>query len=145
MRVPRSQGPKDLKVTFKYELDSKEGPSCIHIGIQIIICIWIVLFIYILILRIHFRFHFENEYYSYLFHIQKTNTIRICSKITICPNTITIYNRERRRSRNRPSPFYDPYIYKILSFTFLRNPNWTQSWGHSISFSHSLSMEYTIV
>ena len=35
-RVPRSQGPKVqgshgpsyLKVTFKYELDSKEGPSC---------------------------------------------------------------------------------------------------------------------
>ena len=36
-RVPRSSGPKDpesqgpryLKVTFKYELDSKEGPSCL--------------------------------------------------------------------------------------------------------------------
>ena len=31
-RVPRSKGPLDqvsyLKVTFKYELDSKEGPSC---------------------------------------------------------------------------------------------------------------------
>ena len=35
-RVPRPQGPKVqwshgpsyLKVTFKYELDSKEGPSC---------------------------------------------------------------------------------------------------------------------
>ena len=29
--VPRSQGPKGpryLKLTFKYELDSKEGPSC---------------------------------------------------------------------------------------------------------------------
>ena len=26
--VPRTQGPKYLKVTFKYELDSKEGPSC---------------------------------------------------------------------------------------------------------------------
>ena len=23
-----SQGPRYLKVTFKYELDSKEGPSC---------------------------------------------------------------------------------------------------------------------
>ena len=38
-RVPRSQGPKVqgshgpsyLKVTFKYELDSKEGPSCFHL------------------------------------------------------------------------------------------------------------------
>ena len=27
-RVPRSQGPRYLKVTFKYELDSKEGLSC---------------------------------------------------------------------------------------------------------------------
>ena len=35
-RVPRSkgskfqgsQGPRYLNVTFKYELDSKEGPSC---------------------------------------------------------------------------------------------------------------------
>ena len=27
--VPRSQGPRYLKVTFKYELDSKEGPSCL--------------------------------------------------------------------------------------------------------------------
>ena len=27
-KVPESQGPKYLKVTFKYELDSKEGPSC---------------------------------------------------------------------------------------------------------------------
>ena len=25
---PRSKGPRYLKVTFKYELDSKEGPSC---------------------------------------------------------------------------------------------------------------------
>ena len=28
-RVPRSQGPRYLKVIFKYELDSKEGPSCL--------------------------------------------------------------------------------------------------------------------
>ena len=27
-QVPGSQGPRYLKVTFKYELDSKEGPSC---------------------------------------------------------------------------------------------------------------------
>ena len=27
-RVQRSQGPRYLKVTFKYKLDSKEGPSC---------------------------------------------------------------------------------------------------------------------
>ena len=27
-KVPRAQGPRYLKVTFKYELDSKEGPSC---------------------------------------------------------------------------------------------------------------------
>ena len=26
--VPGSQGPRYLKLTFKYELDSKEGPSC---------------------------------------------------------------------------------------------------------------------
>ena len=28
LKVPESQGPKYLKVTFKYKLDSKEGPSC---------------------------------------------------------------------------------------------------------------------
>ena len=28
-KVPGSQGPRYLKVTFKYELDSKEGPSCL--------------------------------------------------------------------------------------------------------------------
>ena len=27
-KVPGSQGPGYLKLTFKYELDSKEGPSC---------------------------------------------------------------------------------------------------------------------
>ena len=27
-RDPVFQGPRNLKVTFKYELDSKEGPSC---------------------------------------------------------------------------------------------------------------------
>ena len=27
-KVPGSQGPRYLKLTFKYELDSKEGPSC---------------------------------------------------------------------------------------------------------------------
>ena len=27
-RVPESKGPRYLKVVFKYELDSKEGPSC---------------------------------------------------------------------------------------------------------------------
>ena len=40
-RVPRSRGPKVLgslgprylKLTFKYELDSKEGPSCLKIQI----------------------------------------------------------------------------------------------------------------
>ena len=28
-RVPGSKGPGYLKFTFKYELDSKEGPSCL--------------------------------------------------------------------------------------------------------------------
>ena len=28
LKVPGSKGPRYLKVTFKYELDSKEGPSC---------------------------------------------------------------------------------------------------------------------
>ena len=28
-KVPGSQGPGYLKLTFKYELDSKEGPSCV--------------------------------------------------------------------------------------------------------------------
>ena len=27
-KVPGSQGPTYLKLKFKYELDSKEGPSC---------------------------------------------------------------------------------------------------------------------
>ena len=27
-KVPGSQGPRYLKLTFKHELDSKEGPSC---------------------------------------------------------------------------------------------------------------------
>ena len=27
-KVQGSQGPRYLKITFKYELDSKEGPSC---------------------------------------------------------------------------------------------------------------------
>ena len=27
-KVPGPQGPRYLKLTFKYELDSKEGPSC---------------------------------------------------------------------------------------------------------------------
>ena len=28
-KVPGSQGPGYLKLTFKYKLDSKEGPSCL--------------------------------------------------------------------------------------------------------------------
>ena len=27
-KVPGSKGPRYLKLIFKYELDSKEGPSC---------------------------------------------------------------------------------------------------------------------
>ena len=34
-RVPESKGPRYLKVIFKYELDSKEGPSCYFIFIEI--------------------------------------------------------------------------------------------------------------
>ena len=30
-KVPGSQGPRFLKLTFKYELDSKEGPSCYYL------------------------------------------------------------------------------------------------------------------
>ena len=30
-KVPWSKGPRYLKLTFKYELDSKEGPSCFHV------------------------------------------------------------------------------------------------------------------
>jgi len=29
-KVPGSQGPGYLKLTFKYELDSKEGPSLVY-------------------------------------------------------------------------------------------------------------------
>ena len=29
-KVPGSKGPRYLKLTFKYELDSKEGPSCFY-------------------------------------------------------------------------------------------------------------------
>ena len=29
-KVPGTQGPKYLKLKLKYELDSKEGPSCYH-------------------------------------------------------------------------------------------------------------------
>ena len=36
-KVPRSQGPRYLKVTFKYELDSKEGPSCLSFFLILII------------------------------------------------------------------------------------------------------------
>ena len=32
-KVPGSQGPRYLKLTFKYELDSKEGPSCLKFEI----------------------------------------------------------------------------------------------------------------
>ena len=30
-KVPGSQGPRYLKLTFKYELDSKEGPSSFYL------------------------------------------------------------------------------------------------------------------
>ena len=33
--VQESQGPRYLKLKFKYELDSKEGPSCYIIGSHI--------------------------------------------------------------------------------------------------------------
>ena len=33
--VPGSKGPRYLKVIFKYELDSKEGPSCILFNTQL--------------------------------------------------------------------------------------------------------------
>ena len=32
-KVPGSKGPRYLKFTFKYELDSKEGPSCLSFKI----------------------------------------------------------------------------------------------------------------
>ena len=33
-KVPSSKGPRYLKVIFKYELDSKEGPYC-YVIIQV--------------------------------------------------------------------------------------------------------------
>ena len=35
-KVPGSQGPRFLKLIFKYELDSKEGPSCLHLKMLIL-------------------------------------------------------------------------------------------------------------
>ena len=32
--VPRSQGQRYVKLTFKYELDSKEGPSCFLLSFE---------------------------------------------------------------------------------------------------------------
>ena len=32
--VPGSKGPISLKVIFKYELDPKEGPSCLVLNLQ---------------------------------------------------------------------------------------------------------------
>ena len=34
-KVPGSQGPRYLKLTFKYELESKEGPSCFQLYLNI--------------------------------------------------------------------------------------------------------------
>ena len=34
-KVPGSQGPKYLKLKFKYELDSKEGPSCFLLSLLV--------------------------------------------------------------------------------------------------------------
>ena len=33
-KVPGSQGSRYLKLTFKYELDSKEGPSCFNVNLN---------------------------------------------------------------------------------------------------------------
>ena len=33
-KVQGSQGPRCLKLTFKYELDSKEGPSCFSYSLR---------------------------------------------------------------------------------------------------------------
>ena len=43
-KVSGSQRPRYLKVAFKYEIDSKEGPSCINI-----------------VIRIRFRFKFQLQ------------------------------------------------------------------------------------
>ena len=32
-KVQGSQGPRYLKLKFKYELDSKEGPSCFYLSV----------------------------------------------------------------------------------------------------------------
>ena len=34
--VPGSQGPRYLKLTFKHELDSKEGPSCLVVVVKLV-------------------------------------------------------------------------------------------------------------
>ena len=39
-KVPGSQGPGYLKLTFKYELDSKEGPSCYGFQTKMVILEW---------------------------------------------------------------------------------------------------------
>ena len=36
-KVQRSKGPIYLKLTFKYELDSKEGPSCFRFQLKYLI------------------------------------------------------------------------------------------------------------
>ena len=35
-KVQGSKGPRYLKLSFKYELDSKEGPSCYFMNIDIV-------------------------------------------------------------------------------------------------------------
>ena len=44
--VPWSLGPRYLKVTFKYELDSKEGPSCYGSILTMNEDIWHILYPY---------------------------------------------------------------------------------------------------
>ena len=40
-KVPGSQGPGYLKVTFKYELDSKEGLSCLNLTEMLVYILWL--------------------------------------------------------------------------------------------------------
>ena len=65
-KVPGSQGPKYLKLTFKYELDSKEGPSCLVLNWQYISYYLIYLIYLIYILFKISQLMFSNDSLSYI-------------------------------------------------------------------------------
>ena len=70
-KVPGSQGPRYLKLKFKYELDSKEGPSCfstVSLAPSYPVIQFLILFLHFQIFKFNYIWHYQLVFFVFFIH-----------------------------------------------------------------------------